>query len=58
MLIAVLMYASETMMWKENQRSSNRAVQMENLKRFAGFQENGLSPKSTDKGEERGEQKD
>ena len=52
------MYASETMMWKENQRSSNRAVQMENLKRFAGFQENGLSPKNTDKGEERGEQKD
>ena len=36
MLIAILMYSSETMFWKE-ERSRVRAVQMDNLRGFLGI---------------------
>ena len=39
LLVPVLMYGSETMIWKE--RSRIRPVQMDNLKKFAEYQENG-----------------
>ena len=32
LLISVLMYCNETMLWKENEKSRIRAVQMDNLK--------------------------
>ena len=32
LLIPVLTYGSETMLWKENERSRERAVQMDNLR--------------------------
>ena len=32
LLVAVLMYGSETMLWKEKERSRARAVQMDNLR--------------------------
>ena len=31
-LVPVLMYGSETMMWREKERSRNRTVQMDNLR--------------------------
>ena len=33
-LVPVLMYGSETMLWKERERSRIRGVQMDNLKGF------------------------
>ena len=33
----VLMYGSETMIWKERERSRIRAVQMDNLRTFLGI---------------------
>ena len=35
LLASVLAYGSETMLWKERERSRVRAVQMDNLKRIA-----------------------
>ena len=32
LLVPVLMYGSETMLWKEEERSRIRAVQMDNLR--------------------------
>ena len=32
LLVSILMYGSETMIWKENERSTVRAVQMDNLR--------------------------
>ena len=49
MLIPLVTYGSETMIWKEKERSRIRAVQMDNLKRSARYQENGGNPKCTDK---------
>ena len=36
LLVPVLTYGSETMLWKEKERSRVRAVQMDNL-RIAGY---------------------
>ena len=44
-LVPVLIYASETMLWKEKERSSIRAVQIYNLKVLPGIR----SPKCMDK---------
>ena len=33
----VLMYGSETMLWKDMERSRSRAVQMDNLRRLLGI---------------------
>ena len=35
--VPVLMYASETMLWKEKERSRVRAVQMDNLRGLLGI---------------------
>ena len=40
LLVPVLTYGSETMIWKEKERSRIRAVQMDKFW-FAGYQENG-----------------
>ena len=37
LLIPVLTYGSETMLWKENERSRIRAVQMDNLRGLLGI---------------------
>ena len=37
LLVPVLMYGSETMLWKEKERSKIRAVQMDNLRGFLGI---------------------
>ena len=37
LLVPVLMYGSETMLWKEKERSRVRAVQMDNLREIAGY---------------------
>ena len=37
LLVPVLMYGSETMLWKEKERSSFRAVQMDNLRGLLGI---------------------
>ena len=37
MLVPVLMYGSETMLWKEKERSRIRAVQMDNLRGLLGI---------------------
>ena len=37
LLVPALMYDSETMLWKENERSRIRAVQMDNLRNFLGI---------------------
>ena len=36
-LVPVLIYGSETMIWRENQRSRIRAVQMDNLRGLPGI---------------------
>ena len=38
-LLPVLMYGSETMLWKEEERSRIRAVQMDNLRVKKGLDE-------------------
>ena len=35
--VPVLIYGSETMLWKEKEKSRIRAVQMDNLKRLLGI---------------------
>ena len=37
LLVLVLMYGSETMLWKEKERSIVKAVQMDNLRRQLGI---------------------
>ena len=37
LLVPVLMYGSETMLWKEKERSRVRAVQMDNLRGLLGI---------------------
>ena len=37
LLVPVLMYDSETMLWKEKERSRIRAVQMDNLRGLLGI---------------------
>ena len=37
LIMPVLLYGSETMIWREKKRSRIRAVQMDNLKRFVGY---------------------
>ena len=37
LLVAVLMYGSETMLWREKERPRVRAVQMDNLRRLLGI---------------------
>ena len=37
LLVPVLMYSSETMLWKENERSRVRAVQMDNPRGLQGI---------------------
>ena len=37
LLVTVLMYGSETMLWKEKERSRIRAVQMDNLRGLLGI---------------------
>ena len=37
LLVPVLIYGSETMIWKENEKSRIRDVQMDNLRDFLGF---------------------
>ena len=37
LLVPVLMYDSETMLWKEKERSRVRAVQMDNLRGLLGI---------------------
>ena len=37
LLVPALMYDSETMLWKENEISRIRAVQMDNLRNFLGI---------------------
>ena len=37
LLVPVLIYGSETMLWKEKERSRIGAVQMDNLKKIAGY---------------------
>ena len=39
LLVSILMYGSETKIWREKERSRIRAVQMDNL-RSAGYKEN------------------
>ena len=47
-LLVPVMYGSDTMLWKKKERSRIRAVQMDNLKRFAGYQEDGQNPECMD----------
>ena len=37
LLVSVLMYGSETMLWKEKERSRIKAIQMDNLKGILGI---------------------
>ena len=37
MLVTVLLYGNETMIWKEKKRSRSRAVQMDNLRGLVGI---------------------
>ena len=37
LLVPVLMYGSETMLWKEEEKSKIRAVQMDNLRGLLGI---------------------
>ena len=37
LLVSVLMYSGETMVWREKERSRVRAVQMDNLRRLLGI---------------------
>ena len=37
LFVPVLMYCSETMLWKEKERSRVRAIQMDNLRRLLGI---------------------
>ena len=37
MLVPVLMYGSETMIWREKERSKVRDVQMDNLRKLLGI---------------------
>ena len=37
LLVPVLIYGSETMLWKEKERSRTRAVQMDNLRGLLGI---------------------
>ena len=61
MLIPVLVYGSETRLWKKEKRSRIRAIQMDNLKGLLGIRRMD-SPGITDKGvvlsEEGGRRKD
>ena len=43
MLVPVLMYGSETVLWKEKERSRIRVVQMENLRGLLGIREVNMS---------------
>ena len=49
LLVPVLMYGSETMLWKGKKRSRIRAVQMDNLRGLLGIRKMD-SPQCTDKG--------
>ena len=49
LLVPVLMYDSETMVWKEKERSRMRAVQMDNLRGLLGIRRMD-SPEYADKG--------
>ena len=46
LLIPVLMYGSETMLWKENEIPRIRAVQMDNLRGFLGIRRMDKVPKA------------
>ena len=37
LLVPVLMYGSETMLWREKERSGVRAIQMDNLRGLLGI---------------------
>ena len=45
LLVPVLMYSSEMMLWKEEERSRIRAVQMENIKGLLGIRKMDKVPK-------------
>ena len=49
LLVPVLMYDSETIIWREKEISRVRAVQMDNLRGLLGIRRMD-SPKCTDKG--------
>ena len=42
--VLILMYGSETMLWKEKERSKVKAVQMDNLKGLLGFRRMDMVP--------------
>ena len=44
LLVPVLMYGSETMLWKEKEKSRVRAVQMDNLRGLLGIRRMGRIP--------------
>ena len=45
-IVPVLMYGSETMMWKEKERSRIRAIQMDNLRGLLGIKRMDKIPNS------------
>ena len=49
-LVPSLMYGSETMLWKEKERSRIIAVQMDNFRGFLGIRRMDRAPNNTDKG--------
>ena len=44
LLVHVLMYGSETMLWKERKKSRIRAVQLDNLRGFLGIRKTDRIP--------------
>ena len=46
MLVAVLIYGSKTMIWREKKRSRIRAVQMDNLRGLLGIRRMNRVPKT------------
>ena len=49
LLVPVLMYVSETMLWKEEEKSRIMAVQMDNLRGLLGIRRIHSRPKCIDK---------
>ena len=50
LLIPVLMYGIDTMLWEEEERSRIRAVQISNVRGFLGIRRMDESPKGMAKG--------
>ena len=44
LIVPILMYGSDTMLWQEKERSRVRAVQMDNLKRLLGIRRTNRVP--------------